>query len=176
MLSLEQRKELKDRYMQLIRLYVIICIATLPIAFISWGLQYVPWIGITSEQFLTNARALADLSVARVLFAAWCLIAVAALWIERMARLFAEMSTVFEDAAVALAGGMSGLALAGLYWSLFLECLFIAFMFTFLSFAVRVWIVKDAREFDWLRWLLTALATVGVFTSLMWSGTQATAA
>ncbi|OMP72214.1 hypothetical protein BV900_10945 [Agrobacterium tumefaciens] len=157
--------------MQLIKLYAIICIAALPIVFISWGLQYVPWIGFTSDQFLANARALADFSVARVLFATWCLVATAALWIERVARLFIEMSTIFEDAAVALAGGMSGLALAGLYWTLFVKCLFIAFMFTFLSFAIRIWIAKDAREFDWLRWFLTVLATVGVFMTLVWSGT-----
>ncbi|WP_143240131.1 hypothetical protein [Agrobacterium sp. DSM 25558] len=156
--------------MQLIKLYVIICIAVIPIAFISWGLQYVPWIGITSDQFLGNARALADLSVARVLFATWCLVAIAALWIERMARLFLEMSAVFEDAAIALAGGMSGLALAGLYWLLILKLLYIAFMFMFLSFAIRIWIAKDARENDWLRWFLTALATAGVFISLVWSG------
>ncbi|MCI9868435.1 hypothetical protein RHIZ_20935 [Rhizobium skierniewicense] len=170
MQSTDQREKLKIRYKQLLKLYVIIFIAALPIALISWALQYIPLIGITGDHFMMNARALADLSVARVLFATWCLVATAALWIERMTRLFAEMSNVFEDAAIAVVGGMSGLALAGLYWLLFFKCLVIGVMFIFLSFVIRVWIAKDTREFAWLRWLATASAIGGLFASLIWPG------
>ncbi|MGV1788480.1 MULTISPECIES: hypothetical protein [Agrobacterium] len=159
------------RQIQLFKLYLFMIASAIAIIVISWALTFVPLLGLTNEQFLTNARALSDVTVARVLFSTWCLAGFAACISFRARQILLGVGPIVEEAGLSLLGGMMGLAIAAslqVGGSLLVELGAVTLLAFIISGCVRLWIVEDFMEYRILRMLLVPVALVGVWWGLVW--------
>lgn len=174
MLSDAPKKKLKNRMMDLLWVFLLFAFASAITSGLSYFLQYLPWIGFSEEQFLKNGQALPDMTVARILFANWCLAALFALWWKK-ARVVAEkFGTFLEDAAVALLGAMFGLFVVSSYetgGAPLVQILLTTLSVFAVAAVVRINGTRDTDEFAFARWLGTLGAVSGLWWGLTYPNT-----
>lgn len=168
-LSVNEKSNLKDRYVQLISSFLLFAFASAAISMLSWALQFVPGVGFGAVDFQKNVSALPDMTVARLIFATWCLVGLVALWWQPVWAIFTKIGSFVEDAAISLLGALFGLFLVAFGTTgtaPLLSILGSAVMVIAVSLACRLLPPNEFLRFGYGRCFGTFVALVGLWIGL----------